>query len=70
MWEKIRWNKILLVYLRKTWFKLYQDPDPHSSKMLDPEPYPDPHIINVDPKHGAVAISFSFLYLKRPNFVK
>jgi hypothetical protein len=19
------------------------DPDPHSSKMLDPDPYPDPH---------------------------
>jgi hypothetical protein len=27
------------------------DPDPHSSKMLDPDPYPDPHITNADPKH-------------------
>jgi hypothetical protein len=25
------------------------DPDPYSSKMLDP--YPDPHITNADPKH-------------------
>jgi hypothetical protein len=28
-------------------FKFYQNPDPHSSKMLDP----DPHITNADPKH-------------------
>jgi hypothetical protein len=26
-----------------------QHPDPHSSKMLDPDPYP--HAINADPKH-------------------
>jgi hypothetical protein len=25
------------------------DPDPHSSKMLNPDP--DPHITNADPKH-------------------
>jgi hypothetical protein len=42
-------KKFRFVYLRKTWFKFYQnpDPDPHSSKMLDP----DPHITNADPKH-------------------
>jgi hypothetical protein len=27
------------------------DPDSHSSKMLDPDPYLDPHINNADPKH-------------------
>jgi hypothetical protein len=49
----MRWKKIPFVYFRKTWFKFYQnsDPDPHSSKMLDPDPYPDPHIINAGPKH-------------------
>jgi hypothetical protein len=30
--------------------------DPHSSKMLDPDPYPDPHIINADPKHWYVPL--------------
>jgi hypothetical protein len=29
--------------------KLY--PDPHSYKMLDPDPYPDPHVTTADPKH-------------------
>jgi hypothetical protein len=27
------------------------DHDQHSSKMLDPDPYPDPHTITADPKH-------------------
>jgi ribonucleotide reductase beta subunit family protein with ferritin-like domain len=38
-------------------FKFYQNPDPHSSKMLDP--YPDPHTTNVDPKHGSESKLFS-----------
>jgi hypothetical protein len=50
-------KKVSLVYLRNSWFKLNQNPDPHwiririghSSKMLDPDPYP--HITNADPKH-------------------
>jgi hypothetical protein len=54
-------QKILFVYLRKTWFKFYQEsgsarnPDPHSSEVLDP--YPDPHIINADSKHCFALIS-------------
>jgi hypothetical protein len=47
--EKNYMKKIRFVYLRKTWLKFYQNPDPHSSKMLDPDP--DPLIINADPKH-------------------
>jgi hypothetical protein len=31
-------------------------PDPHSSKMLFPVPYPDLHIINADPKHCGVGV--------------
>jgi hypothetical protein len=26
------------------------DPDPLLEKMLDPEPYPNPHYINADPQ--------------------
>jgi hypothetical protein len=43
-------NKFLFDGFRETWFKFYQNPDRHSSKMLDPDP--DPHITNADPKHG------------------
>jgi hypothetical protein len=35
--RKIRWKKFRFVYLRKTLFKFYQNPDPHIS--------------NADPKH-------------------
>jgi hypothetical protein len=49
--RKSRWKKIRFVYLLKTWFKFDQNPDPHSSKMLDPDPYLDPHITNANPKH-------------------
>jgi hypothetical protein len=44
-------KKNRFVYLQKTWFKFYQNPDPHSSKMLDP----DPHITNVDLNHCSKA---------------
>jgi hypothetical protein len=51
-------KKLGFVYFRKTLFKFYLNadphPDPHSSKMLDPDPHiinPDLHIINADPKH-------------------
>jgi hypothetical protein len=44
-------KKFLFVNLRKTWLKFYQNPDPHSTKMLDPDPYPDPHITHADQKH-------------------
>jgi hypothetical protein len=27
-----------------------RNPDPQLEKMLDPDPYPDPHLINADPK--------------------
>jgi hypothetical protein len=46
MWEKLDENKkFRFVYLRKSWPKFYQNPDPHSWKMLDLDPYPDPHLI-------------------------
>jgi hypothetical protein len=47
--ENLDEKKFRFVYLWKTWFKFYQspDPDPHSSKMLDPNPL----ISNTDPKH-------------------
>jgi hypothetical protein len=28
--------------------ELDPDPDPEVGKMLDPDPYPDPHYINAD----------------------
>jgi hypothetical protein len=34
-------------------------PDPHSSKMLDP----DPHITNTDPKHWLTVSAFSEIYI-------
>jgi hypothetical protein len=40
-------KKFVLFTFEKTCQNFYQNPDPHSSKMLDP----DPQIINVDPKH-------------------
>jgi hypothetical protein len=32
------------------------DPDPHSSEMLDLDPYQDSHIINADPKHWWIPV--------------
>jgi hypothetical protein len=52
MREKLEDKKFRFLLLRKTCSKLYQTPDPHSSKTLDP----DPHIINADPKHWAWVI--------------
>jgi hypothetical protein len=42
-------KKLCFGYLRKTWLKFYQNPDPYpySSKMLDQ----DPHITYADLKH-------------------
>jgi hypothetical protein len=33
----------------KPWIRI-RDPDPQLEKMLDPDPYPDPHQFNADPK--------------------
>jgi hypothetical protein len=44
-----RRKKIRFVYLRKTGFTFYHNPDPDSSKMLNP----DPHTINADPEKTA-----------------
>jgi hypothetical protein len=42
------------------------DPDLYSSKMLDPEPYPDPHITNADPKHCIPVLKFFLLPISLP----
>jgi hypothetical protein len=41
MWEKLDEKKIWFSLPSENLFKFYQDPDP----------YPDPHITNADPKH-------------------
>jgi hypothetical protein len=40
-------RKIPFCLPSENWFKLHQNPDPYSFKMLDP----DPHTINSDLKH-------------------
>jgi hypothetical protein len=41
----------LVQILPESWSGSALDPDQDSSKMLDSDPYPDPHITNADPKH-------------------
>jgi hypothetical protein len=47
---------LFLFFCLWTWFKFYQNPDPHSSKMLDP----DLHIINADPKHCSLSYTVHY----------
>jgi hypothetical protein len=44
-------QRIFFLSLTYNLFYHTPDPDPHSSKILDPDLYPDPHTINADSKH-------------------
>jgi hypothetical protein len=46
----------------KLWPHFNPDPDMLSSKRLNPDPYPDPHIINVDTKQWVRIQTYSIFF--------